>query len=427
LALCALLCLAWLPIGCNRAAKPAEEKVPPAPIKWEGSRQLILEEWTELAGTTQPLPDHAARVTSPVAGRLLSVLQSSGGKPIIEGQLVAEGDVLAQLDATAILANLAKSEAAKKVLQAEHESAALLVKQAALELKSLEELKGKQEGQTLLVAPIMLERARLALETAQASMRAGDRKLEAAEKELSALNLEIKLYTLSAPRKGRLGRLQVVVGQTLPAGAPVAELVDIEDEIDVLCFVSPAETRKLVVGQPARFGGFDKSSSPEGGASAEGKVVYIAEQAEPETGSFAVKIRLPNRDLKLRASAVVRVCILTQPGRACWAVPESALMEDQDPPGIVVVEDVKETKNAEGKDEQTGRARRLRAVTGIRDRFLHQVEILRLEDPEKKWHGDLENALIVVAKGQSLQSGDAVKLEEEEEEEEAPMKPDEKP
>jgi hypothetical protein len=47
-----------------------------------------------------------------------------------------------------------------------------------------------------------------------------------------------------------------------------------------------------------------------------------------------------------------------------------------------------------------------------------------LEDPEKKWHGELEQTLIVVEKGQGLQTGDAVKLEEEEEEE--TPKPEEK-
>jgi multidrug efflux pump subunit AcrA (membrane-fusion protein) len=425
LSVCAFLSLACLPLGCNRAAKPPEPDPPPAPVKWEEARQVFLKEWTELVGTTQPLPDHAARVTSPVAGRVLSVLPAGKDKPIVEGQLVEEGAVLARLDATAILANLAKSEAAKKVLQAEREVAALAVKQAALDVKSLEELKRKQDSQTVLVAPIMIEKAGLALESAQAAVRAVDSKLEAADKEHAALNLELQLYTLTAPRKGRLGRLQVVLGQTLPAGAAVAEVVDIDDEIDVLCFVSVADARKLQVGQQARFGGLDKSAAAEAGADPAGKVVYIADQAEADTGAFAIKVRFSNRDLKLRASAVVRVRVLTKPGKACWAVPEAALLEDQDPPSIVVVEDVKVKKNAEGKDEQIGKARRLKAVTGIRDRVNRQVEIVRLEDPEKKWHGDIENALIVIEKGQSLQTGDAVKLDEEEDDEAA--KPAEKP
>src|SRR5204863_273500 len=152
-----------------------------------------------------------------------------------------------------------------------------------------------------------------------------------------------------------------------------------------------------------------------------------ADQAEAESGLLAVKVRFPNRDLRLRANGVVRIRVLTQPGKACWTVPEAALMEDQDPPSILVVEDIETKKNADGKDEEVGKARRLQAVIGVRDRVLKQVEVLRLEDPEKKWKGDLESAIIVVEKGQGVQTGDAVKLEvEADEEAPPPPKPDEK-
>ncbi|HEV3383820.1 MAG TPA: efflux RND transporter periplasmic adaptor subunit [Gemmata sp.] len=424
LSFCAFLSLAFLNFGCGRTANPVE-KVPPAPIKWEEARQVFLEEWTELVGSTQPLPEHAARVTSPVAGRVIAVLPNRDGKPVVEGQTVEEGEVLIRLDASLILANLAKAEAAKKVLLSECEVAAIAVKQASLDLKSLEELKRNQNTQTILVSPIMLEKASLALDSAQASLRALSRKLEAADKEEEALKLEIRLYTLTAPRKGTLGRLQVVMGQTLPAGNTIAEIVSIDDEIDVLCFVSAADARKLQIGQKAHYGGIEKDPAAEATADPEGKVVYIADQAESETGTFAVKVRFPNRDLKLRASSVARVRIVTKPDKYCWAVPESALMEDQDPPTIIVVEDVAVTKNADGKDEQTGKVRRLRAVIGMRDRYKHLVELVRLEDSEKKWHGDLEHALIVIAKGQGLQTGDVVKLDEDEDEDAA--KPTEKP
>jgi RND family efflux transporter MFP subunit len=388
---------------------------------------LFLEEWTELVGTTQQLPDHTARVTAPVEGRVLSVLQDAAGKPIVEGQMVQAGDVLVRLDDTVLRIQRDKAVTAKKVLQAEHEVAKIAVKMAALDVKRLKELQSQQDAtRGVLVSPVEVEKAVLAQETAEAHVRADDRKLEAADEDIAAIDRQLKLYTLTSPRKGRLGRLQVVVGQTLPIGTVVADVVDIEDEIDVLCFVPAADMRKLRIGQSARIGAIQKDPAAETGPDPEGKIEYIADQAEVETGHFAIKVRFPNRDLKLRANAVVRLRVLTKPGKACWALPESALMEDQDPPGVVVVEDIEEKKNAEGKDEQLGKARRLRAVVGVRDRVLHQVEILRLEDPEKKWHGDLENTQVVVEKGQGLQTGDAVKLEEEEEEAPPPPKPEEK-
>jgi hypothetical protein len=161
-------------------------------------------------------------------------------------------------------------------------------------------------------------------------------------------------------------------------------------------------------------GGID---APKGTAEAEGEIVYIADQAEPETGNFAVKVRLSNKGVGLRANRVLRVRILTAPGRECLSIKESAIQEDEEQPTVVIVTDVKTGPNAEGKDETAGIARRMKVVLGARDRNLHQVEILRLEDPEKdpakRWTGELKDALFVVEGAQGLQTGDAVKLEVE--------------
>ncbi len=429
LLLSGLLVLAGAAAGCQRGgAATAEEKALPAPVKWEGMRQMVLEEWTELVGSTEPLPDHAARVTAPVEGRVLSVLQGAAGKPVAEGQPVQAGDILVRLDDTTLRVQREKAESARKVLKAENEAADFAIKQAALEVRRLDELKRQQNnsGDRLqLVSAVDVEKAALALQAAQAHARAGQTKLQAADEELASLDRQLGLYTLTAPRKGRLGRLQVVVGQTLAIGAAVADVVDVEEEIDIVCFVGASDVRRLQVGQPAHVGALEKDPRTQTGPDAEGKVVFIADQAEAETGHFAIKVRFPNRDLKLRANTVVRIRVLTRPGRACWAVPEAALIEDQDPPSMIVVEDVA-TKNIDGKDQETGTARRVQAVLGVRDRLLKQVEVVRLSDPEKKWRGNMENALVVIEKGQGVQTGDAVRLEVEEDEE-APAAPAEKP
>src|SRR5262249_29383734 len=154
-------------------------------------RQLVLEEWTELVGTSQPLPDHAARVTAPVEGRIVSVLQGPSGTFVVEGQSVQKGDVLVQLDATVVTANRGKALAAKRVLQADKEVAELAVKQAALEVKRLNDLKHQQDsapkGSLPLVAPIELEKAAVALEAAQAHVRAAERKLESSDHDIATL------------------------------------------------------------------------------------------------------------------------------------------------------------------------------------------------------------------------------------------------
>ena len=39
---CTLLVLTFFTVGCGRAAKPAEEKVPPAPVKWEAAQDFVF-------------------------------------------------------------------------------------------------------------------------------------------------------------------------------------------------------------------------------------------------------------------------------------------------------------------------------------------------------------------------------------------------
>jgi multidrug efflux pump subunit AcrA (membrane-fusion protein) len=222
-----------------------------------------------------------------------------------------------------------------------------------------------------------------------------------------------------SPIAGRVGRIQVVRGQALTVGTPVADVIDIDEQIDVLCYVPPSLIGRLKLGQSARLGGFDPSPNGATPVETEGEIQFIADQAEPETGNFAVKVRFPNKEAKLPANRVQRVRILTKPGRECLSLPEGAVQEDAEMPTVVIVTDVKTGKNSDGKDETTGVARRVQAALGVRDRILHQIEIVRLEDTAedvaKRWHGEVKDALFVVKGGQGLQTGDAVKLEVEEE------------
>ena len=412
----AMLLLA-LSAGCARPPAPGEEKAPPATVTWKVAPQNSLEEWTELVGTTMPLPDHEAHVSAAVGGQVVSVFGAPGGKPVKEGQRVEQGTVLVQLDTSVLQANLAKVAAAHEVLGEEERQAQYAVEWATSEIDRQRKLMEKSEGsRTQLVTDVERLKAEYALKDAQSKLKAAKGKLVAGAKELEAIQAEIKLHTLAAPIAGRLGRIQVVPGQTLAAGATVAEVIDLDEQIEVLCFVPPGMVRRLSVGQQALSGPIEKESDA-GEPEAPGEVVYIAEQAEPETGNFAVKVRFDNKDAHLRSNRVLRLRVLTQPGKECLALPEAAVSEDEEVPTVVIVEDIKTEKNADGKEETAGIARRLQAVLGVRDRNLHLVEVVRLEDPDKeakmKWQGEVKDQQFVVEGGERLQTGDKVKLEVE--------------
>jgi RND family efflux transporter MFP subunit len=408
-------------VGC---AKPAAqlEKAPPATVKWEGPLQSALEEYTELVGTTTPLPDRVARVSAAVEGRVLSVFGDSSSTPVAEGQRVEKGAVLVQFDPTVINAMLAKAEAAQDVLKEEEKQAQFATELAATEVERLRKLTAEEEKQpggnrNPLVSPVDRLKANYALKDAQSKLKATNARLAAGVKDMDSLRAQLKLHTMTAPIGGRIGRVLVVRGQTLSVGTPVAEIIDLDEQIDVLCFVPPSMVGQLRLEQPAKTGGFDSASGASPDAEAEGLVAFIAEQAEPETGNFAVKVRFSNKDAHLRANRVLRIRILTKSGKECISVRESAIQEDEERPTLVIVTDVKTALNAEGKEETTGIARKLQVVLGTRDRTLHQIEIVSLEDsekdPTKKWQGNIKDVLIVVEGGTGLQTGDAVKLEVE--------------
>jgi RND family efflux transporter MFP subunit len=361
---------------------------------------MRLAEWTEVIGTTQPLPDRAAKITAPVEGRVVSTLQG-GGKSVTEGQRISRGDVIVQMDVALIKAERDKAEVSLKELEQSVKQADLERQKADLDLKALTEAdKGKDPKQSI-IPPIQLATAKLALQTAEAKLKAAEFRVQGGAKELAVLDEQIKLRTLTAPIDGRLGRVLVMPGQTISAGTQVADVANLDDKIDVLCFVPPHVARKFQPGQPAYVGGFEGQ-----GENQEGKVEFIAEQAEVDTGNFAVRIRFPNKDLSLRGSTTVRVRVLTMPEKTCKTLKLSAILEDTDPPMVVIVDDIKEDAN-----KFSGKARRVRVTLGIRDRSHDpaKVEILELRDPETKELIPVENTWFVVERGQGLRTGDLVK------------------
>jgi RND family efflux transporter MFP subunit len=410
--------------GCQRAPAAGEEKVPPATVKWQSLAELSLEGWTEVVGSTTPLPDHVARVSSAVEARVLTVLTAGDGKPVAEGQHVDKGTVLVQLDDAIARSNLARLEAAQDVLREEEKQAQLALELASAEVDRLQKLKDGQgdrargPGAVALVSPVDEQKADIAFRDARSKLIGAKAKLTAGLKDIEALKAQLRYYTVTAPISGRVGRIQVLPGQTLSPGTPIAEIVNLEDEIDALCFVPPDVVRHLQVGQIATSGPVERDpDAPDLGAP--GRVVYIAEQAEPETGNIAVKVRFTNKTAHLRANRVIRVSVLTAPAKECLALPEAAVSQDEEIPTVVIVEDIKTRKNDEGKNETVGVARRMQVELGVRDRRNHAVEILRLSDAgtesANKWHGDIKETQFVVEGGAGLQTGDALKLDVDEE------------
>jgi RND family efflux transporter MFP subunit len=253
---------------------------------------------------------------------------------------------------------------------------------------------------------VEIQKARVALQNAQAQQQAAVAHEASGAADVQVLKRQLSFYTLRAPIAGWLGTIQVVPGQTIAVGTPVAEVLDLT-EIDLFCLVPPSRVGRLALKQPAQIVGTD-TNTQEQSPGAEGTVVYIAVQADPETGSFPVKVRFANPDLRLRGNALARVRIRTAPPQERLVLPTDALLTDQDPPQVVVVGDIKEEEG-----EKVGKVRLLQAVLGVRNRQRGLVEILGLEDPDHKAPvPPVATASFVVSGGHGLEDEDVVKIEE---------------
>ncbi len=212
----------------------------------------------------------------------------------------------------------------------------------------------------------------------------------------------------------------------MPIGTTVAEVVNL-DEIDVLCFVPANAVNRLKLDQVVHIEENGEAIT-DAVKLEQGRIVFIAEQAQAETGTIAVKARFPNQHRKLRGNTLLRVRVLTEKKTDCMTIPEAALLEDQEEPAVLIVETEKK-KDKDGKEEEEHHVRKLEAKLGLRDRDKHRVEILGLVEveEEKKKAVPLEkDTLFVVEGGHGLEDKDLVKLKEEEHEEHKDDKKDKK-
>lgn len=415
-----------LPCGCTKEEEAAPEEEHAAPVKWEAAEKADLEEWTELLGITQPLPNHVAHVSAPLGGFVLSVLPGDHGKAVVEGQHVEKGQIIVHLDDRVLRANREKLLVSDPELQEQIKQAGHAMELARLEVERLERLLSSSGTSVMLVTSVEMNKARLALKDAESKHKGVKAKEEVARAEVKALDEQLNLYTLRAPIAGQLGMVHAYPGQTLTTGASVAEVIDL-DEIDVLCFVPSSTVGRLKLDQVVRIE--EKEEAITDAVKLEqGRIVFIADQAQAETGTIAVKARFANKHRKLRGNTLVRVQVLTEKKSGCITLPEAALLEDQEEPAVLVVETEKKKdkegnvlKDKEGKEEEEHHVHKLIVKLGLRDHETHRVEILELFEvkEEKKKPVPLEHdTLFVVEGGHGLEDDDLVELKKEEHEEE---------
>jgi membrane fusion protein, multidrug efflux system len=301
-----LLLLLLLPTACGRKAATASAP-PPAQVTVVTLKAEPVTLTRELPGRTQ------AFLVAEVRPQVNGIVQR---RVFTEGGLVEAGQPLYQLDDAMYRADFQRAEAALGRAQAARELARLNAVRAA-ELTEAEAV-SRQEGET----------AAAALQQAEAEVRV-------AEAALAAAEVVLGYSQIRSPISGRIGRSSVTAGALVTANqaAPLATVQQL-DPIYVDLTQSSRELlefrRHLSEGTMQRQEELPVRILLEDGTAYdhEGRVAFSEVTVERTTGSFNVRVLVPNPDHVLLPGMYVRAVVGLGVREQAILVPQPAVARD---------------------------------------------------------------------------------------------------
>lgn len=224
-------------------------------------------------------PNEAVVVAAEIAGRIDRIR-------FREGQEVSAGDVLVELDASILRAELAKARSDLALARANNERAMTLARQGTGTLRA------RDEAQAAFLA-------------AQANLALAEARLQKA--------------TLIAPLSGTVGLRAVSVGAYVTPGERIVELSD-TDPLKVDFRVPELQVANLKPGQTIMI-----SADAIPGTSFEGSIYAIDPVLDVNGRAIRLRARVPNPDGRLSPGLFVRIQIIVDRRPGAVLVPESAV------------------------------------------------------------------------------------------------------
>lgn len=215
-----------------------------------------------------------------------------------EGDAVKEGDLLAELDSTEYRINLDMASAQRERAEDELSRAQMVFDQKGIPANDF------NKAQTALK-----------LASAQEAL---------ARKKLSDTRIE-------APMSGVVARRGIEPGEQAGPGLPVFTVVQV-DPAQIRVGVPETEIGRIAVGQQAVV-----SVPSLDGSTYQGKVRLVGIAADPASRTYTVKIRVPNKDRRLRPGMIAEVQIEKSNMVRTLSVPGEAVVQDADGVNYVFV------------------------------------------------------------------------------------------
>ena len=309
-ALIAATVLFWPVSGIKASEQPAGPQATPVPVATIEQTQVST--WDEFSGRLEAV--ERVDVRSRVAGAVQSV-------HFVEGALVKQGELLIKIDPDPYAAEVARAKAQVVAAQArvaftgsEHERARRLWSESAIAQRELDERTN-------------------AAQEAEANLRATEAALQSAR-----LNLG---YTeVRAPVSGRVGRLEVTVGNLVAAGpgSPVlTTLVSVNPiyasfDADEVVVARALKESPRVASIPVEM-----ETVTNGGTRMRGHLQLVDNQVNTKSGTVRVRAVFDNKDGSLMPGQYVKLQMGRARTESALLVSERAIGTDQSKRFVMVV------------------------------------------------------------------------------------------
>lgn len=312
--------------GNARASTPAGAP-PPAPVSVATVTESDIAAWEEFSGRLEAV--ERVDIRSRVAG----VVQATHFR---EGALVKKGDLLISIDPAPFEAEVARADAQTVAAQAR-------LTHATNELTRAARL---WEDKAI---------ARRELDDRESALREAEANLKAAQAQLQSSRLSLGYTQVRAPVAGRVGRLEVTVGNLVAAGpgAPVlTTLVSVHpiyasfdaDESTVVRALKGVAggARPAVERIPVQMGTSATTDTPH-----TGQLQLIDNQVDPASGTVRVRAVFDNTDGGLIPGQFARIRMGQPQTARTLLVSERAVGTDQNKKYVLVVGEGNKTEYRE--------------------------------------------------------------------------------
>ncbi|MCU0302759.1 MAG: efflux RND transporter periplasmic adaptor subunit [Thermoanaerobaculales bacterium] len=275
---------------------------------------------SRVKATGEITPEKKVEISAKVVGEIINL-------PVVEGQEVAAGDLLVEIERD--LYESAREQAQAALRQAEVASRRVEVQLADAErnLRRVEQLHRDR-----LVSEEALDQAQLAVDTARVELEAQVHAIEQYRSALKRAADDLARTTIRSPMDGVLIQLDAEQGETVVPGStnlPGSVIMTVADMSRLLAEVEVSEVDVVSVelGQTAEV----TVDALGADAPMVGHVVEIAtsgrRDAAQGTIRFRVKIALDDPDPDLRPAMTAKVDILTATSDDALAVPVQAVVK----------------------------------------------------------------------------------------------------